>query len=399
MVTALSGVETSITEDVEGVQEDIADVAGVLGTPAVGDDLTTEDVDESQDPTGLFATIAAYEAQGLARDEATQQAISDLSDELGLTEDRILEEFGLTKDRIVQRIDDAETALEADIAGVQEGVDILGDVIGLPGLEDDPNTEIDEGRAATGIFETIAQYEAAGITRDEATQQAVSDLSTELGVTEETVLNRITEAETTLTDDINAISELVGKPATEVTQTDIDFVVDVIAGNQVMAENQLAQYDVTGDGQITLEDQQLLEQLLAGENVFGQVADTSIYAPTGIYGTVQDTQTALGQQMQQQQDQTMDTIQQMEQNIITNIEDEAIRAGGRQFLQAALQAPDAAGQQVSVKTPDPLDLRYIYDFSSIFATPQQQAMFPSPYAKGGHVEDTTDKLLNIIGGS
>jgi len=400
LIAALGEVETNIAEDIEGVQEDIADVAGILGTPAVEDDPNTTDVDESQDPTGLFATIAEYEAQGLARDEATQQAISDLSNELGLTEDRILEEFGLTEDRIIQRIDDAETALSEDIAGVQEDVDILEGVIGLPGLEDDPNTpDIDESRAATGIFETIAQYEAAGIARDEATQRAVSDLSTELGITEENLLNRITEAETTLTDDINAISELIGKPATEVTQTDIDFVVDVIAGNQVMAENQLAQYDVTGDGQITLEDQQLLEQLLAGENVFGQVADTSIYAPTGIYGTVQDTQTAIEQQIQQNQEQTMDQIQQMEQNIVTNIEQEALRAGGRQFLQAALQAPDAMGQQVTVRTPDPLNLRYIYDFSSIFATPQQQAMFPSPYAKGGQVEDTTDKLLNIIGGS
>ena len=42
-------------------------------------------------------------------------------------------------------------------------------------------------------------------------------------------------------------------------------------------------------------------------------------------------------------------------------------------------APDAAGQQVTVKTPEPSKINYIYDWSSIFATPSQASMMPSPY--------------------
>jgi len=283
---------------------------------------------------------------------------------------------------------------------------------------------IDLGEMETEILEKMAEYEADGIDRDDALALAISDVSTqlgqtetdildalastetdiltELGTTEADILAALAETETTLASDIDAVSDLVGKPATEVTQTDIDFVIDLIAGQQVIDENQqdlLAQYDVTGDGQITLDDQTLLEQLFAGEQVYDQVADTSIYAPTGTYGAISDTQTDLTNQMDQNQDQTMDAITQMEQNIVTNIEDEALRAGGRQFLQQALQAPDAMGQQVTVRQADPLNLRYIYDFNSIFANPQQAGMFPSPYAKGGQVDDTTDKLLNIIGGS
>jgi hypothetical protein len=64
-----------------------------------------------------------------------------------------------------------------------------------------------------------------------------------------------------------------------------------------------------------------------------------------------------------------------------------------------MQQGDIGGQQVRVDTPDPMRINYIYDFSSIFATPQQASLFPSPYAKGGQVEDTTDKLLSIIGGT
>ena len=58
---------------------------------------------------------------------------------------------------------------------------------------------------------------------------------------------------------------------------------------------------------------------------------------------------------------------------------------------------DLEGQRVDVETPDPLELEYLYDFSSIFATPEQEALFVRPYAKGGQVGDLTDKILLIIG--
>ena len=402
-LTDLINAQTdTITEDVSEVAEDVSDISGLLGSPAIADNPLTEE-DESADPTGLFGTIAQYEASGKERDEAISDALDDLATQLGTTKDDILEQMGLGLTQLETAVENSQTALEEKI---DKAVEDIG---------------VDLGAMETEILEKMAEYEADGIDRDDALAQAISDVSDQLGQTETDILDALTETETdiltelgtteadilaalgeteaTLASDIEAVSDLVGKPATEVTQTDIDFVVDVIAGNQVMAENQIAQYDVTGDGQITTDDQLLLEQLLAGENVFDQVADTSIYAPTGVYGTVQDTETALATQMDQNQQQTMDQIQQMEQNIVTNIEEEALRAGGRQFLQAALQAPDAMGQQVTVRTPDPLNLRYIYDFSSIFANPQQAGMFPSPYAKGGQVEDTTDKLLNIIGGS
>ena len=402
-LTNLINAQTdTITEDVGEVAEDVSDIAGLLGSPAIADNPLTEE-DESADPTGLFGTIAQYEASGKERDEAISDALDDLATQLGTTKDDILEQMGLGLTQLETAVANSQTALEEKI---DKAVEDIG---------------VDLGDMETEILEKMAEYEADGIDRDDALAQAISDVSDQLGQTETDILDALTQTETdilaelgtteadilaalgeteaTLASDIEAVSDLVGKPATEVTQTDIDFVVDVIAGNQVMAENQLAQYDVTGDQQITIDDQILLEQLLAGENVFDQVADTSIYAPTGVYGTVQDTETALSGQMDQNQQQTMDQIQQMEQNIVTNIEQEALRAGGRQFLQAALQAPDAMGQQVTVRTPDPLNLRYIYDFNSIFANPQQAGMFPSPYAKGGQVEDTTDKLLNIIGGS
>jgi hypothetical protein len=62
-----------------------------------------------------------------------------------------------------------------------------------------------------------------------------------------------------------------------------------------------------------------------------------------------------------------------------------------------MKQQDLLGQQVDVETPEPGDIEYFYDFSTIFATPEQAKMYPTPFAKGGQVGDLTDKILLIIG--
>ena len=56
-------------------------------------------------------------------------------------------------------------------------------------------------------------------------------------------------------------------------------------------------------------------------------------------------------------------------------------------------------QQVKVETPDPAEIDYFYDFSSIFATPEQEKLFTRPYRTyNNRVQDSTDELLRLIGG-
>ena len=75
-----------------------------------------------------------------------------------------------------------------------------------------------------------------------------------------------------------------------------------------------------------------------------------------------------------------------------------------------MQQTDLYGQQVNVDTPDPVELEYLYDFSSIFATPEQESLFVrpfdtpaqprrpvQPFVEGGQVNDLTDKILRILG--
>jgi hypothetical protein len=61
------------------------------------------------------------------------------------------------------------------------------------------------------------------------------------------------------------------------------------------------------------------------------------------------------------------------------------------------QAPDAGGQRVDVKTPEAAKIGYAYDWSSIFANPQQEKMFMTPYAKGGRVKTLADEINEIFG--
>ena len=101
--------------------EDVGDIADIIGTAGVEDDPDTE-TDETQDPTGLFATIKAYEDAGLDRDEALQKAIDDVASALGTTKDDLLTAIGETETTLSGKIDTATDALTETIGDVETGL-------------------------------------------------------------------------------------------------------------------------------------------------------------------------------------------------------------------------------------------------------------------------------------
>jgi hypothetical protein len=373
----IGAVADELSDEIGDVADDVTDLTGVIGTEGVVDDPDT-DVDETQDPTGIFATIAAYEAAGLSRDDALQKAIEDVSGALGIAEETLRGEIGDTEGRLTEEITDVKTQLTT----------------------------------------LIEANEAAGMTRDEALQEAIGTLSTELGITTETLRDeiaasnfdltgKIEEVETNLGTDIQAVADLVGKPARDVTQTDIDFVIDLIAQENISEELTL-QYDVTGDGIVDINDQNMLTGALQGDQD-AAFADTSMFNPaTGLYlQQEQDTQT------------TQDLVTDLNTQINTQIQTNQQKDNIKDMMQMLEQSGDAAGQRVDVKTPDAMNLDYIYDFSSIFANPSQAGLFANPFsnatrnqpanqpmgpqprasgfAEGGQVEDENDILLRLLG--
>lgn len=196
-----------------------------------------------------------------------------------------------------------------------------------------------------------------------------------------------------LQQNINDLKEAIGAPYRGVTSEDVSFVQDVIAQQQTQPDTtvtpeQLA-YDTNQDGVIDQADLDFLQNVVRGTVDMPFVpSEGTVWRqePTGIYATLAE-QAAAGQA--QAEELAKQTQQRQNVNTLMSL------LGG---------APDLGGQQVTVKAPDPLQLRYLYDISgpSIFATPQQEQMFVSPYgsfARGGVVEeDVTDALLKIIRG-
>ena len=65
-----------------------------------------------------------------------------------------------------------------------------------------------------------------------------------------------------------------------------------------------------------------------------------------------------------------------------------------QFVNMLGQADDLGGQKVTVNAAPLAQINNVYDWSSIFGTPQQEKMFVTPYASGGTVDD----LVKILKG-
>jgi hypothetical protein len=109
----------------------------------------------------------------------------------------------------------------------------------------------------------------------------------------------------------NAIAELIGKPAQQVTDADIDFITDLIAQREVMSEPapftaQQLQYDVTGDNVIDINDQIVLQNLQQSQQTGQQIGQaTQInpatqFAATGITSQIADMNARLQRQQQMQ---------------------------------------------------------------------------------------------------
>jgi hypothetical protein len=419
----LSELETDLTKLIEDNAGDVdtalAELAADLGTTeeALLAELdTTKEALSEQFTAGLTALeediggvvagvddlaalVEDYEAAGVDRDTAISLALEQLSTELGQTETDILAELGLTEAELGERIDASTEQLSGELAN-----------------------------AKADLLSLIEANEAAGLTRDEATQAAIGELAsafdvgrtellTAIGETEASLTSQITDVETGLTEtigdvetslgaDIEAVADLIGKPARDVTQTDIDFVIDLIAQENVSQEL-ITQYDVNADGTVDIADQTLLETALQGDQDV-TLADTSMFTPaTGLY-------------LQQEQDTqaTQDLMTELNTQLNTQINTQDQQQKLRDLVSMEQQGL-FKGAKTTVSSADPMNIDYLYDFNSVFANPSQEGLFASPYstttrnkaanqptgpmptasgfAEGGQVEDENDMLLRILG--
>ena len=406
---ALSKELTTLQTDLDkAISTAVTDIQAEIGTPS-----TTETNDAGEEvevpATGIYATIEANVASGLSRDEATQKAVADLAGELGTTEAELLKELGIT-----------QTALE----------------LGITTLQTDLETK-------------IAENEAAGLKRDEATQQAVADLAAELGITEQDILGQLGITQEALSGEITAVGEqvtgveediaevgasiediatLLGKPANEVTQEDVNIATQYL--DSVEQENELL-YDVDNSGTFDQTDVNLMQSAVTDQDYSGFV-DSDFGLATGMFATQEANEAQIAQQQadaiareaQYQQDLAakaeadQQARTELEQNIKADFRQQLDSRAEEEEKQKMLDAFTAPGRQVTTKPGDRAQIPQAYDFDSIFGSGEQESFYSaaSPYgdnflddilnpkrqgtayrAKGGIIKDKTDEILKIIG--
>jgi len=241
-------------------------IADKVGIRAVEDDPDTEE-DEYADATGIYKEIEDLLAQG----DSIEEAIAKVAGDLGETEEAILTALGTTEDNLREEF---ETGL-ADVTTK------LGDM-------------------ETDILYKMKEYQDQNLTADEALSKAIDDVSTDLGKTKEEILTELGETEETLITrfdegmadlglEIGNVANFVGKPAGDITATDVDFYADYLAQQEVLSEadrasfvptDQQLQYDVNNDGVIDAADQALVQGAFGGNEVAlgGKFASTGLYA-------------------------------------------------------------------------------------------------------------------------
>jgi hypothetical protein len=317
----------------------------------------------------------------MKRDQAIQASVDELAGELGTTRTDLLSKIDLTSQQFLNEIQIAKTDLEKQLTvyGQQTAQQIAA--------------------TKTEIQNQMAAYEQAGIDRDTALNLAISGVAQDLGVAKADLLNQIgssenalrtefTQQTTALSTQVQEVAKLLGKPTSQVTANDIQMVKNMIAQQTA---TDLA-YDINQDGKIDVNDQVALETQLAiqtNPNIKQQVDPTT--------GLVVNVDTTTGQTVNQWMPSSgtqwaptgiyLALEQQKLQEAAAAAEKEKKDKEGRQkgqfgqLMNMLFQAPDARGQEVSVKTPDPARINYIYDWSSIFATPSQAGLMPSPYGQ------------------
>ncbi len=341
----------------------ITSISGFLGTPGAEVDDPDTEIDETL-PTGLFATIEANRAAGETERDAIIKAINTFTS-------------------------DGQYTIEQVLTAISDSNTDLKDFIGSPGADvDDPNTDVDE-TLPTGIYAGIAGSES-------------------------TILDAISESEDNTDEYLTYISNIIGVPVSEITQEDVDGIVGLLGEEEAITDinNDIRLYDANFDGVINDVDIGLLQGFVdAGVEGVGEIPATGLYADAA--------------QRQLELQGYIDDSAEVTQGLISSeAADTRQLVGQTALFNAMMSAGDAGGRRVDVSTPDPARINYIYDFSDVFATPQQKGLFPSPYggpqraqqqqiaqkrgimsgplqiggmAQGGKVDyDFTDEIMQIM---
>ena len=360
---------------------------------------------EDTPATGIFKQLEELKAAGATQDEAIQA----LSDQLNISVEELTNqistvEAGLQEQifDVGEQISDVEDQLTQTEASLTQKIQQLVDA----GATQDEAIQTLSDQLGVSVNDLTTQITGIETKLGQKITDVESDLLEQITGVKTDITEQISDVETGITGEINQIADIIGKPTGEVTDVDVDFITDLIAQQEALADPstfeltpEMLQYDVTGDGKVDAADQAILQNALQGQDV--EFAQDSKFAPTGIFSTIADAKADVTQNFTQQ---VADAQSQIETMLTQQAEDEkqrrALQAQRQQRQQNVQQLYGALQPQaVDVKQSPLAQIGTPYDFQSIFRDAGQQSFYRTPYRKGGQVTEINDTLLKLIGDS
>jgi hypothetical protein len=371
----------------------------------------------------LLDKIATNEATGMTRDEATQKAVDQVAADLGTTRSDLLTKIGATESTLTTKIEDLAAETKTQISDVQKAIldqvaaneaagmsrdealtKAINDVAAQQQTDvatllqtigttaSDLNAKINESQSQTqakidavqkSIMDQIAANEAAGMTRDQATQKAVTDVAANLNTTKADILATI------------------GSNYTGPTAADATAIQNIITSGSGGTGTADLKYDYNGDGKVDGTDLGAIQGYIGGTGT-GTGTGTgftpgkgSIWdQPTGIYAQLAANQNLVNKQIADEAEKTRLAQKKAFEDAEVMDKERQRQTNFGQLVNMLGQADDLGGQKVTVNASPLTQINNVYDWSSIFGTPQQEKMFVTPYASGGTVDD----LVKILKG-
>jgi hypothetical protein len=408
-------------------------------------------LDNPDDIADYVASNTISEAEAIAALEATDFVIPegfDFSDFTGkITEGQLATQISTSLAPLQYTRADAEAALatelgrpltDDDLVTYSDYLDGLVDmtgattnVIGDLAVQDDIVTADD-----VALYLSDLGYDTSNLTAEDLAGFASTGLNIELDtVTSAYQAENDTIAQEEANAAILAAANALNKPAELVTQADLDFVAQMAAAN---ATSELSgqevsydvRYDLNNDGVVNYLDNQLLNELYAGEdaqyNTYVQGIDpNSAFANTGVFDTLaydreQDRLSDIALQEEIDAQAALDAQIAQDLNTQLNIQTQATQDAQRRSLLYALAAEQ--GDKGKVPEIDTVPFKQRYNWESIFSSEQeeldrgsvtpysrvaQEQEATSPYggyepakraaATGGLITDESDELLALLG--
>jgi hypothetical protein len=248
-------------------------------------------------------------------------------------------------------------------------------------------------------------YDTSNLTAEDLAGFASTGLNIELDtVTSAYQAENDTIAQEEANAAILAAANALNKPAELVTQADLDFVAQMAAAN---ATSELSgqevsydvRYDLNNDGVVNYLDNQLLNELYAGEdaqyNTYVQGIDpNSAFANTGVFDTLaydreQDRLSDIALQEEIDAQAALDAQIAQDLNTQLNIQTQATQDAQRRSLLYALAAEQ--GDKGKVPEIDTVPFKQRYNWESIFSSEQEELDRGSvtPYSRVAQEQEAT----------